>query len=216
MTAAWSDRVVERSEVVQRTRARQLEQGRAIVAAARRIIDERGDQFTIQELVKESAVSLQTFYKTFGGKDQLLLAVFEDLIAEGSARFEEAARDLPGPIERLHFYVTAALMGLTATPTGINPRFMTTEHARLHQLFPDEVAVATQPFAHMVERQIVLANDEGTLASPDPAGDAWLVSELITSVFHHCAFAGAGPEPARAAEQLWSFCLRAMGGVPEP
>ena len=216
MTTAWSERVVEQSEVVQRTRARQVEQGRAIVAAARRLIDERGDQFTIQELVREASVSLQTFYKTFGGKDQLLLAVFEDLIAEGSARFEEAARELPGPVERLHFYVTTALLSLTSAPAGISPRFMTSEHWRLHQLFPAEAARATQPFAEMVARQIVLANDEGILTSPDPARDAWFVSELITSVFHHCAFAGAGPEPARTAEELWSFCLRALGGAVGP
>jgi AcrR family transcriptional regulator len=215
--AAWPERVVERSEAVQRTRARQVEQGRAIVAAARRLIDAKGDNFTIQELVKEASVALQTFYKTFGGKDQLLLAVFEDLIAEGSARFEEEARHLPGPIERLHFYVTTALLSLTAAPAGINPRFMTAEHWRLHERFPEEAARATQPFADMVARQLVLANDQGLLASPDPARDAWFVAELVTSVFHHCAFAGAGPDPARTAEQLWSFCLRALGGgAPAP
>ena len=76
---------------MQRSRARQIEQAKAVVAAARRLIVERGDQFTTQELVKEAGVALQTFYRIFGGKDQLLLAVFEDLIAE-SLRYEEAAQ----------------------------------------------------------------------------------------------------------------------------
>ena len=70
---------------MQRTRARQIEQAQAIVAAARRLIAERGERFTTQELVKEAGVALQTFYRLFGGKDQLLLAVFEDLIAESCA-----------------------------------------------------------------------------------------------------------------------------------
>ena len=75
-SASWAERVADRSEAVQRSRARQIEQAQAIVAAARRLIAERGDQFTTQELVKEARVSLQTFYRIFGGKDQLLLAVF--------------------------------------------------------------------------------------------------------------------------------------------
>ncbi|HEU5307899.1 MAG TPA: helix-turn-helix domain-containing protein, partial [Acidimicrobiia bacterium] len=84
----WAERVADRSEVVQRSRARQIEQAEAIVAAARRLVTERGDQFTTQELVKEAGVALQTFYRIFGGKDRLLLAVFEDLIAESCVDYE--------------------------------------------------------------------------------------------------------------------------------
>ena len=96
----WAERLADRSEAVQRSRARQIEQAQAIVGAARRLIAERGDQFTTQELVKEARVSLQTFYRIFGGKDQLLLAVFEDLIGESCVGYEERARDLPDPIAR--------------------------------------------------------------------------------------------------------------------
>ena len=40
---SWAERVADRSETVQRSRARQIEQAQAIVAAARRLITERGD-----------------------------------------------------------------------------------------------------------------------------------------------------------------------------
>ncbi len=36
---SWAERVADRSETVQRSRARQIEQAHAIVAAARRLID---------------------------------------------------------------------------------------------------------------------------------------------------------------------------------
>ncbi len=74
---------------------------RSIVDAARRLIAERGERFTTQELVKEAGVALQTFYRLFAGKDQLLLAVFEDMIAEYCTQVEGAARDLPDPVDRL-------------------------------------------------------------------------------------------------------------------
>src|SRR6476620_3133713 len=127
----WAERVADRSESVQRSRARQIEQAQAIVAAARRLIIERGDQFTTQELVKEAGVALQTFYRIFAGKDQLLLAVFENLIAESCVEYEEAARALPDPVARLRFYVTEAVRSVGSGGVGVGPRFVTAEHWRL-------------------------------------------------------------------------------------
>ena len=75
-----------------------------------------------------------------------------------------------------------------------------------------EQAHATQHFTDLVLRQLLLANEEGLLASPDPERDAWYVTKLVMAVFHHYAYAG-DPEDARATgEELWEFCLRALGG----
>jgi AcrR family transcriptional regulator len=208
----WAERLADRSESVQRTRARQVEQAQAIVAAARRLITERGDQFTTQELAKEAGVALQTFYRLFGGKDRLLLAVFEDLIAESCRDYEAAAASLPDPIARLHFYVTVTLESVSEATYGVGPRFVTAEHWRLHQLFPDEMAHATQHFTDLVERQLVLANEEGLLVSSDPSRDAWYVTKMVMAVFHHYAYAEP-VDPQAIGEELWQFCLRALGGA---
>ena len=207
---SWAERVADRSEAVQRSRARQIEQAEAIVAAARRLIAERGDQFTTQELVKEARVALQTFYRIFGGKDQLLLAVFEDLISDSCVEFEERARDLPDPIARIRYYVTVTVESLGGDRTDIGPRFTTAEHWRLYQLFPEEMSHATQHFTNLVARQLVLANEEGLLDSSDPQRDAWFITKLVMAVFHHYAFAEAGDASA-IGEELWAFCARAIG-----
>jgi AcrR family transcriptional regulator len=211
---SWAERVADRSETVQRSRARQIEQAHAIVAAARRLITERGDQFTTQELVKEAGVALQTFYRIFGGKDQLLLAVFEDLIGESCADYERAAEALPDPVARLHFYVSVTVGSVGEASYGIGPRFVTAEHWRLHQLFPEEMTHATQHFTDLVERQLVLANEEGLLTSPDPQRDAWFVTKLVMAVFHHYAYSEDPIDTQAIAEELWQFCLRALGGPP--
>lgn len=208
---SWAERAADRSPTVQRSRARQMEQAKAVVDAARRLIAERGDRFTTQELVKEAGVALQTFYRLFAGKDQLLLAVFDDLIAESCAQYEEAARELPDPVTRLHFYITAALRTLDAGDGGIGPRFVTSEHWRLHQLFPEEMDQATQPFTDLVARQLELATAEGLLAPKDVERDAWFVTKLVMAVFHHYAFADAVSDVAAVREQLWTFCCAALG-----
>lgn len=208
--ARWAERVADQSETVQRSRARQIEQAEAIVAAARRLITERGDQFTTQELVKEAGVALQTFYRIFGGKDRLLLAVFEDLIAESCVDYERAAEPLPDPVARLHFYVTVTVGSVSETSYGIGPRFITAEHWRLHQVFPDEMAHATQHFTDLVARQLELANEQGLLASDDPQRDAWYVTKLVMAVFHHYAYADSPSDATAIGEELWEFLLRAF------
>jgi AcrR family transcriptional regulator len=206
----WAERAADRSPAVQRSRARQIEQARAIVEAARRLIAERGERFTTQELVKEAGVALQTFYRLFEGKDQLLLAVFDDMIAESCEQFEDAARELPDPIARLRFYVTVALQSLRSD-ADIGPRFVTAEHWRLYQLFPEEMSQATQPFTDLVARQLELATAEGVLSSADPSRDAWFVTKLVMAVFHHYAFAERAPDTSAIGDDLWAFCSTALG-----
>jgi len=210
----WADRAADRSPAVQRSRARQVEQAKVVVDAARRLIAERGEGFTTQELVKEAGVALQTFYRLFAGKDQLLLAVFEDMIAEQCLLYEEAARGLPDPVARLHFYITEAVRSVGSDGAGgIQPRFVTAEHWRLHQLFPDEMSHATQAFTDLVLRQLEAAAAEGLLAPADIERDAWFVTKLVLGVYHHYAFAAGAPDAADIGDQLWAFCLGALGGT---
>ena len=155
--------------------------------------------------MKEAGVALQTFYRIFGGKDQLLLAVFEDLIAESCVDYERSGRRCP-----------IRSRGCTSTSPrprcrrsrarrcGIGPRFVTAEHWRLHQLFPEEMAHATQHFTDMVARQLELAAADGL----------WRVDRLAARrlVRHQAGDGGVPPlrvrrgrarSPTRSREQLW-------------
>ncbi|MBY8862329.1 TetR/AcrR family transcriptional regulator [Nocardia sp. CA2R105] len=207
----WADRAAKQSQSVRRSRARSIAQAQTIVAAAERLLQVRGSAFTTQELSKEAGIALQTFYRHFAGKDQLLLAVFENVIARRAAEAEAVARELPDPVARLRVYIGDTLMSLR-DDDGPGPRAVTAEHWRLHQLFPDEMAKANQPFADLIERELREAATTGVLRPNDPATDAWLATKLVMSVFHHYAFAPAPRGIDETAERTWSFCLAAFGG----
>jgi AcrR family transcriptional regulator len=212
---SWAERAADRSPSVQRSRSRSVQQAKVIVDAARRLVSEKGDNFTTQELVKEAGVALQTFYRYFGGKDQLLLAVIEDLIAESTVRYAELARDLPDPVARLRLYIVSAVTASDQEDDAkFGARFVTSEHWRLHQLFPDELSEATRPFRDLVAGEIRAAVDAGLLHPADPTRDAWLIEQLVMAVFHHFAYATVKDEGI--GEALWQFCLAALGGVPAP
>lgn len=181
--------------------------------AARRLVHEKGESFTTQELVKEAGVALQTFYRYFGTKDQLLLAVIGEGVADGCARYAQAAADLSDPIERLRFYITSTLDALDDEgDDGARARFIVSTHWYLRRTFPNEVSDAMRPFADLLLTEINAAVADGRLhPSPNPQQAAWLVNVLVQSVYHHYAYATERPPTLR--EDLWQFCLAALGGT---
>jgi AcrR family transcriptional regulator len=211
----WADRLADRSPMVQRSRSRSVQQGRVLIDAARRLIVTKGESFTTHDLVKEAGVALQTFYRYFASKDQLLLAVIEDMVVEACAGYEVRAQGMVDPIDRLHSHITSVVDELADAPDGgAYARFIATEHWRLSRLLPDEVASATKPYTDLLRSEIVAATDAGTLRSTDPERDAWLTTQLVLSVFHHHSFS-AETDPALAAD-LWRYCLGGLGGAVEP
>lgn len=194
-----------------RTGTRGPANAEALRAAAHRLILERGERFTTQELIKEADVALQTFYRHYGGKDQLLLAVIADMIVAHCESLEAKAADLDDPVERLHLYVTETLAPMVQARESGAGRFMTSQHWRLHQLDPQGLAAANRPFADLVQRELEAAQAAGLLSPRDPARDAWIINKLVMATFHHYAFADDA-DADRVAEDVWRFCLAAVSG----
>ncbi len=206
----WAARAADRSPSVRRSRVRSVEQARVIVAAATRLVAERGGSFTVQELAKEAGVALKTFYRCFESKDQLLLAMLEEEIVGGCEQLRVGAASLPGPVERLHAYVDW-VAGAMHTGTEQWRQFVTSEHFRLQQVLPHELAAVNAAFADLLAPEIEAGQREGLLAPGDPTRTAWFVQELVMATFHHYAF--AGPPPNDIGDSLWGICRRMLGVV---
>jgi AcrR family transcriptional regulator len=210
---SWTERAADRSPLMQHWRSRNVRQMKIMVEAARRLILRKGATFTTQELAREAGVALQTFYRHFGGKDQLLLATIEDLHATMAEDYAAHARELPDPLDRLHSYITTMLSGLDRTgPEARAPQFITAEHWRLHQLFPEEMALATQPTTDLFARELQDAADCGLISPSDPKRSAELMVMLVRAVYHQYAFQAKSEPAAAIAEHVWELCLQGVGG----
>jgi AcrR family transcriptional regulator len=195
-----------------RTGTRGEANAEALRAAAHRLVMERGENFTTQDLIKEADVALQTFYRHFGGKDQILIAVIGDLVGAHCDALAERGAELDDPVERLHLYVTETLsLFVDNRSLGVS-RFMTSQHWRLHELYPAELAAANQPFADLVAAELEAANDAGLLAPRSSARDGWMITQLVMAVFHYYAFAD-DDDADTVAEDVWRFTLAAVSGA---
>jgi len=96
----WRQRAVSRSLNAARSRAEQRVQ--RFLDAAFELIDEKGTtEFTIQEVVDRSKQSLRSFYEYFDGKDELVLALFEETIREADDDIRTAVEAESDPLDRL-------------------------------------------------------------------------------------------------------------------
>src|SRR5213596_1826251 len=96
----WRQRAVSRSLTAARSRAEQRIQ--RFLDAAFELIDEKGTtEFTIQEVIDRSKQSLRGFYQCFDGKNELLLALFEESIRESVEELRAVMDSETEPLPRL-------------------------------------------------------------------------------------------------------------------
>ena len=95
-TTSWRELAVARSLDSARTRAENRVQ-RFLDAALELMEVNDGKEFTVQEVVERSGQSLRSFYQYFGGKHELLLALFEESVRATAdhLRAEVAKEDTP-------------------------------------------------------------------------------------------------------------------------
>src|SRR5437762_11831336 len=81
--ASWRERAIERS--LRTARAKAMSRSDRVIQVAMELLSETGrTDFTVQELVEGSKTSVRSFYEHFGSNDELLLALFEEVIRVSS------------------------------------------------------------------------------------------------------------------------------------
>jgi AcrR family transcriptional regulator len=214
---SWQARALENSDSMQRTHARMVGNLTRIVAAARSLFQERGGRdFTIQELAERAGVALQTFYRYFPSKDELLLAVFEEIVGEGTARVRSAALDIEGPLERLRVVVEGSILASAPGDDWVSAVVLVREHLRLAELFPKEVESAQRPYVDLLRGLIDEAVADGAIPPrADVDQDARLIMYVVRSVYQVLVTSTATTPPEALAGHAWRFCLGGLQ-LPQP
>ncbi len=206
---AWQRQSMRRS--LQSARARAHARSDRFVAAAMRLWQEKGNsEFTVQDVVDRSKMSIRTFYKYFASKEDLLIAVYETVIArEAVPRLRKRIEKFRDPLLRLKAYIEG-LVELTAK-TGPVGRTLIHYQNRLAENRSADLAAAMQPqFELLVELISDIARTR-----PLPRD---LTVEMAARLTHFTVLAAAhgralGSEGAAdiPAQTIWQFCVSGMG-----
>src|SRR3984885_13072549 len=139
----WKRLSIERS--LQGPRARAQERTDRFVGAAMELMAERGSiDFTVQDVVDRSKMSIRTFYNFFASKDDLLVAVHETILAtEVVPRMRSRREYASDPIVRGEAYLEG-IYDLTSNPGPLS-RELPTYSNPLAETCPEDLERAFKP-----------------------------------------------------------------------
>lgn len=208
----WQKRSVERSLAGARLRA-QERSDRFVTAALELIVEREVSDFTIQDVLDRSGMSLRTFYTYFDGKDSLMLAVYETIMSKSAVPvLTERLGRTSDPVLRLKALVDA-MFDITSDPAPL-ARALTVFHLRLAESRPQDLAQALEPFDRLVTSLLAEMAQAGLLRDDvDLRVMSALVQELLLASAHSLVLAGRRDV---SAADLWAFCSAAIVRRDEP
>ena len=211
--ADWRERAVARSLDSARSRAEQRIQ--RFIDAAFALMDEKGTtEFTIQEVVDRSKQSLRGFYQYFDGKDELLLALFEETVGESVEDIRAAAESESKPLERLRAFAIRLHEWCEPADTPRkrgkhNRRPISEFSVQLAVAHPERVKAALEPISRMLLDLIEEAAATGAISVRDTRRAAGLVQQAVMySWFGNRLI--QDPRKRISAEETWEFCLHGL------
>ena len=214
---SWREQAVARSLDPARMRAENRVQ-RFIDAALDLLSDSApGEDFTVQDVVEKSGQSLRSFYQYFGGKQELLLALFEESVRSTADELRYRIADEENPRERLHRFVVEyyALCRPTAKGRGRKraPLALAEFAQRLMTANPQEATRAFAPLASLFGEVLGDAVAAG-VARRDVSRPRVVGVVLEAIMFHSFSRTIGGPAGETSgdpAEELWDLLLHGIG-----
>lgn len=198
---------------------------REIVEIAYGLLEQDGlEGLTIRAMLQRTGLARRAFYERFGGKDDLVLAVFEYTIRRAAAYFADQVSRIADPLDQLQLIVTAIALGSApfenaepANPasTGRRGAAMSREHLRLAEARPRELESALRPLLTLIADLLEKGMAAGVVRATSPATLAMLVYNLVSTTVHAELLAeddGVADHARRMAlaNDLWDFCRRAI------
>jgi AcrR family transcriptional regulator len=231
---SWRDLAVARSLNPARTRAEKRVQ-RFLDAAIELMDSGDSTEFTVQEVVERSGQSLRSFYQYFGGKHELMLALFEESVRTTVDHLRERVDEEDDPLERLHRFVveyyqlcrpapkrksakgakaTKSSAASTSSPRRLSPSPVLVEFAQqLLTAHPAEAARVFTPLVAYFDEIFDAAADAGAIrAGLDHRRVAGVALEAIMFNAFSATIAGASLQldGADAAEELWDLLFHGL------
>lgn len=193
---------------------------RALLRAAYDLLDEQGlEGLTIRAVLSRTGLARRAFYERFQGKDDLVLAVFDNSLRDAARRFGEMTARCPSPVEALRLIVNSLVVGQLGEEGSsghTRSAALSREHLRLAQTRPAELQSALAPLLDLIAGHVSEAIRQGLFRQADPQLHARLVYNLVSTTLHTLLLqeeergVSSRADREALADTIWEFCRRAM------
>jgi AcrR family transcriptional regulator len=214
--ASWRERAVERS--LRTARAKAMSRSDRFIQVAMELLSETGrTDFTVQELVERSKTSLRSFYQHFGSKDELLLALFEEVIRTSTDEWRREVEAQPDCVAGLETLVlTMYAQAIDQTMGGVS-RALTSYHLQLAESRPSDYARVLAPMRDLILELVRAGAQTGKFRDDiDPETLAMILMQTLVAAAHMHALGAYLTGDPLDGERLWAFCLGGLTIEPAP
>lgn len=216
--SSWREQAVARR--LDPARARAEERVQRFLDAALEVMNDSasGADFTVQEVVEKSGQSLRSFYQYFGGKQELLLALFQESVLSTAEHLRVVAAQQETPVERMHSFVIEYYRicrpARRRRATKNRPTPAMAEFAQqLLTAEPTEAARAFVPLVELFEALLEEATAEGTVRSGLHLRrvSGVLLEAIMFNAFSRTIVGLSGPSDGNDDEALWELIMHGIG-----
>lgn len=178
-----------------------------LVAAAARMFAEQGVSGTsVAAIVRAAGVAQGTFYLYFESKDDVIVAVVEDIAEQMMVAFAQATQAPGTPVERLRTLVGGfADRTQDESVADVAAFIHRSENVTLHDRFAEQFVPRLLPIVEELIRDGVA---DGSFDVPDPRAAAWFILGGLRAV--ELAGTPMADMPA-ALEECLALALRLLG-----
>lgn len=186
-----------------------------LIRAAWDVLGRTGfEGFKVASVIRAAGSSTKAFYRHFGSKDAMLLALLLDETRRASSRFAARVAVAPSPTEAVRIWVSM-MIGASARPDLAARARLFASLGQINGDFPDQIIAAREPMftslVHILEAG--RASGELPLANPEP--DASLIMTTCGGALRDQLDGTSTVDVAAAIANTQSLLLRAFGATRE-
>ncbi len=211
--AGWQQRTVERSLKAARDRA--ISTGDKFIAAAVELLRTNGKpDFTVQEVVERSGMSLRSFYHHFATKDDLLLALIEETISRYIDAIRPAVAAAAGDPEEQLAVLLREMFGDERREDPAS-RGLVLFHWHLADTRTEEFAATLRPQVELLIEILTAGVETGVFRTDIPVPAlASLVNHTVLSLLEMRVLGVQVVDTKVRVDDLVAFCTAAVAPPP--
>jgi AcrR family transcriptional regulator len=207
LTARLAGRAVERS--VERRRVEYEQEMARIIEATFELIRRTGTlEPSMRDILAETGLSTQTFYRYFRSKDELMLGLLDEGRRRLLSSLERRMAETPKPAKKVQAWIEGVMAQVSTASAAARTRPWVANELRLAEQFPEEQHASVELLIGLLLRPVM---DLGGARTEEAAhGRATAVYRLTFATLQSHLAEGTKPS-AREVDELVAFCLRGIG-----
>jgi AcrR family transcriptional regulator len=209
LSSKWQERTLERR--LSSARARALARSSRFLATALELVQESGRaDFTIQALIDRSNLSLRAFYQHFAGKEELLLALYENITSQFTEDIRQEVAAADGPMEQLEAFCRGFLWRAESSH-NVGGRVATIYNLSLEIERPAEFAKVWEPQQKLLTKILTSCSRAGLIRKDlTPAQLTTLMNATLTSLAQIGVFNVGTGGADLSEDDMWAWCRQAV------